>query len=169
MRSAYILNVRKEDKEEVRQKAEQDHPLRFTLISTLAKIQESLQGSVEEQVSDFRKNLVSITESFSFTEIAERAGLPYKEEYKEVQKLKEECSARMKKLLNLERELEPKENFELAYECGTLEKKAEELKQKGFMEAIDGSILALRDSFIQLVASKIEATYEYKKSNLPSQ
>ena len=36
----------------------------------------------------------------------------------------------MEKLLNLERELERKENYELAYECRTLEKKAEGVRQK---------------------------------------
>ena len=57
----------------------------------------------------------------------------------------------------IEREVEPKENYMLAIECGALEKKAEGLRQKGFMQPIEGSRRKLKKSIIELIISKAEA------------
>ena len=65
--------AREEEKEEIEVK--QDHPLRLTLNAKLEKLEESLEGRVEEEVSEFRKSIVEIVESVGFEEVAERAGL----------------------------------------------------------------------------------------------
>ena len=48
------------------------------------------------------------------------------------------------------------ENYQLTGECWTLEKKAEKLKEKGFMAAIEGRSGELKKSLISLIASKTE-------------
>ena len=63
----------------------------------------------------------------------------------------------MEKLLKMERELGADENYQLTGECWALEKKAGELKEKGFMEAVEGRIQELKEHFIQLIGIKIEA------------
>ena len=78
-------------------------------------------------------------------------------EYREVKKLKEECSAKLEILLKLQREVSPEENYQLAGEWWTLGKQAEELKKKGFMEAIEGRSGELKESLIQLIVLKSEA------------
>ena len=42
------------------------------------------------------------------------------------------------------REVEPTENYKLAFEFAKLESKAEELREKKFLESIEGSIPKLR-------------------------
>ena len=74
-----------------------------------------------------------------------------------MKKLKEDCSAKMETLLKLRRQVSPEEIYQLTGDCWALEKKAEELKKKGFMEAIEGRSGELKESFIKLIAFKSEA------------
>ena len=115
-----------------------------------------MEGRVEEEVSELRKSIMEIVESVRFEEVTERAGLKGMKEYREVKKLKEEYSAKMETLLKLQREMSPEENYQLTGECWALEKRAEELKKKGFMEAIEGRSGELKESLIQLIVLKSE-------------
>ena len=64
-----------EEEKEEEVEVQQDDPLRLTLIAKLEKFQESVEGRVEKEVSEFRKNIVEMVESVGFEEVAERAGL----------------------------------------------------------------------------------------------
>ena len=136
------------------------------LTAKLEKLKETLEVRVEEKVSEFRKSIVEIVESVGFEEVAERAGVSEMKEYREVKKLKEECSAKMETLLKLQREVSPEENYQLTGECWALENKAEELKKKGFMEAIEGRSGELKESFIQLIVLKSEAEMKVQSDYL---
>ena len=104
-------------------------------------LRDSLSWEMEEKVDDLRKKIIEATESLDFEEVAERAGLYEKEEYSEVSKLNYECSAIIEKLLKMEKEDESGENSMRAIECQSLEKRAEELRKKGFTEATEGRFL----------------------------
>ena len=52
--------------------------------------------------------------------------------------------------------MELRENYQLAVECGDLEKKAKELKERGFVEAIEGSTQDMRETYVRMIISKIE-------------
>ena len=95
MRAVWGMKERagEEEKEEIEVK--QHHPLRLALIGKLEKLADSVEGRMEEEVSEFRKSIVEIVESVGFEEVAERAGLSEMKKYREVRKLKEECSTKM--------------------------------------------------------------------------
>ena len=75
----------------------------------------------------------------------------------------------MKRLLKLERELEPKENNKLAVECAGFEKRAQELHQSGIMGALEGRTSELKKRFLSLFVSRIGAKNDFYIAKLPSQ
>ena len=87
-------------------------------------------------------------------------------EYREVKKIKEECSAKMETLLELKREVSPGENCQVELECGAIENRIEELKENGFMEAIEGRNGELKENFLQLIVTKNEAEMKQKSEYL---
>ena len=70
----------------------------------------------------------------------------------------------MNELLKLQTDLS-QEHEQFVKECGALEQKAEELRENGFIEAIKQSLPQLRNSFIELIRSKIEAKAECAKQH----